>query len=102
MSAAASPGRTWPVLFPERELPLVVATAATIVSRGGARRTRLSGVARRPPGAWLADRPGQGDFRRQLGDESVGLGDLGCLVVSLSLAGSFSISGISLDMVPER
>src|SRR5579864_8092128 len=72
MSAAASPGRTWPGFFVERRVPVLVAAAAAPVFRGGCRVARVPDMGRAPSSALFAYVGGQNDSRRQLDPERHG------------------------------
>jgi hypothetical protein len=83
MSVTSSPGRTWFTFIAERRL-LVLATAlATGFPHGGARITRLSGLARAAPATLFPHLGSQGDFWSQPDSESRSAGILERAMVSL-------------------
>ena len=85
MSAPSSPGRTWPILAIERQLPVLAGTVAVRVHHAGGGRVGLRGLAGAPaapvpPDVGNAGYP-LGEYRHQ----HIGAGSLGRAVVPLSM-----------------
>ena len=72
MSAAASPGRTWPGFVAERRVPVLAAAAAAPVLHGGCRVARVPDMGRAPSSAYFTYMGGQDDSRGQLDAERYG------------------------------
>ena len=85
MSAASSPGRTWPGFIAERRVPVLAGALAAAVLHGGRFGALLSGLGGAPSTALFAYVGNQNDSRRQLDREHPGHWDLDFAMVALSV-----------------
>ena len=85
MSAPTSPGRTWTFRVAERQLLVLVRTAATGIFVSGAGIARLSNPDREAASAFLANLGNQSDPGREHGSQSGGRRNLDRALVPISV-----------------